>query len=60
MFIGSDKMFIRDIRLLNIRVLNSNDDVLYEGMVENAPEDILHLNSIGEVIFDSGVMVLHV
>ena len=53
-------MFIRDIRLLNIRVLNSNDDVLYEGMVENAPEDILHLNSIGEVVFDSGITVLHV
>lgn len=53
-------MFIRDIRLLNIRVLNSNDDVLYEGMVENAPESILCLNSIGEVTFDSGVMVLHV
>lgn len=53
-------MFIRDIRLLNIRVLNSNDDVLFEGMVENAPESILCLNSIGEVTFDSGVMVLHV
>lgn len=60
MFIGSDKMFIRDIRLLNIRVLNSNDDILYEGMVEDAPESILCLNSIGEVTFDSGVMVLHV
>ena len=53
-------MFIRDIRLLNIRVLNSNDDILYEGMVEDAPESILCLNSIGEVTFDSGVMVLHV
>lgn len=53
-------MFIRDIRLLNIRVLNSNNDVLFEGMVENAPEDILHLDSVGEVTFDSGVMVLHV
>ncbi len=53
-------MFIRDIRLLNIRVLNSNDNILYEGMVEDAPESILCLNSIGEVTFDSGVMVLHV
>ncbi len=53
-------MFIRDIRLLNIRILNSNDDILYEGMVEDAPEDILRLNSVGNVIFDSGVMVLHV
>lgn len=53
-------MFIRDIRLLNIRVLNSNDDILYEGMVEDSPESILCLNSIGEVTFDSGVMVLHV
>lgn len=53
-------MFIRDIRLLNIRVLNSNDDILYEGMVEDATESILCLSSIGEVTFDSGVMVLHV
>lgn len=53
-------MFIRDIRLLNIRVLNSNDDILYEGMVEDAPESILCLNSIGEVTFDSGVAVFHV
>ncbi len=53
-------MFIKDIRLFNIRVLNSNDDVLYEGMVEDAPEDILRLNTVGEVTFDSGVMILHV
>ena len=50
---------IGDLKLLKIQVIQ-NGVTVYEGMVEDAPESILCLNSIGEVTFDSGVMVLHV
>ena len=34
---------IGDFRLLDIKVINNNVDVIYEGMVENAPDEIKHM-----------------
>ena len=31
---------IGSLRLMNIKVIKDNKDTLYEGMVENAPDDI--------------------
>lgn len=52
-------MLIRDSRLLNIRVIKDNE-IIYEGMVEDAPSEIRNMNTIGECIFDNGFLVMNV
>ena len=46
-------------RLLDIRVVLDDNEVLYEGMVENAPDDIKKLR-YAKIEIDSGTTILHV
>lgn len=52
-------MQIGDSRLLNIRVIKNNE-IIYEGMVEDAPDEIKEMNTIGKCNFDSGTLVMNV
>ena len=44
---------------MNIKVIKDNKDILYEGMVENAPDDIKKLR-YAKIEIDSGTTILHV
>ena len=46
-------------RLLDIRVVLDDNEVLYEGMVENAPDEIKKLR-YAKIEIDSGTTILHV
>lgn len=50
---------IGSLRLMNIKVIKDNKDTLYEGMVENAPDDIKKL-MYAKIEIDSGTTILHV
>ena len=50
---------IGSLRLMNIKVIKDNKDILYEGMVENAPDDIKKLR-YAKIEIDSGTTILHV
>ena len=50
---------IGSLRLMNIKVIKDNKDTLYEGMVENAPDDIKKLRYV-KIEIDSGTTILHV
>ena len=50
---------IGSLRLMNIKVIKDNKDTLYEGMVENAPDDIKKLR-YAKIEIDSGTTILHV
>lgn len=52
-------MLVGDSRLLNIRVIKDNE-IIYEGMVEDAPYEIKEMNTIGQCNFDSGTLVMYV
>ena len=43
---------IGSLRLMNIKVIKDNKDTLYEGMVENAPDDIKLLR-YANIVIDS-------
>jgi hypothetical protein len=51
-------MKIKDIRLLDIEV-RQKDNLIFEGRVENAPQDILNLEIIS-LKFDSKKLIIHV
>lgn len=50
---------IGSLRLMNIKVIKDNKDTVYEGMVENAPDDIKKLR-YAKIEIDSGTTILHV
>lgn len=50
---------IGSLRLMNIKVIKDNKDILYEGMVENAPDDIKQLR-YAKIEIDSGTTILYV
>lgn len=50
---------IGSLRLMNIKVIKDNKDTLYEGMVENAHDDIKKLR-YAKIEIDSGTTILHV
>jgi len=50
---------IGSLRLMNIKVIKDNKDTLYEGMVENAPDEIKKLR-YAKIEIDSGTTILHV
>jgi hypothetical protein len=50
---------IGSLRLMNIKVIKDNKDTLYEGMVENASDDIKKLR-YAKIEIDSGTTILHV
>lgn len=50
---------IGSLRLMNIKVIKDNKDTLYEGMVENAPDDTKKLR-YAKIEIDSGTTILHV
>ena len=50
---------IGSLRLMNIKVIKDNKDTLYEGMVENATDDIKKLR-YAKIEIDSGTTILHV
>ena len=50
---------IGSLRLMNIKVIKDNKDTLYEGMIENAPDDIKKLR-YAKIEIDSGTTILHV
>ena len=43
----------------SLRLMKDNKDILYEGMVENAPDDIKKLR-YAKIEIDSGTTILHV
>ena len=49
---------IGDLRLLNIQVIQ-NGNIIYEGMVENAPDEIKEVN-YKSANFDSGCLILEI
>jgi len=53
-------MRIKSIRKFNIKVINSNNEVLYEGDAENAPENIKNLEYNEVVELNSWLMTLKV
>ncbi len=50
---------IGSLRLLNIKVIMNDKDTIYEGMVEDAPEDIKKLK-YSKIDIDSGTTFLYV
>ena len=44
---------------MNIKVIKDNKDTVYEGMVENASDDIKKLR-YAKIEIDSGTTILHV
>ena len=50
---------IGSLRLMNIKVIKDNKDTVYEGMVENASDDIKKLR-YAKIEIDSGTTILHV
>ncbi len=52
-------MLVGDSRLLNVRVIKNNE-IIYEGMVENAPSEIRQMQTIGKCNFDSEILILYV
>ena len=50
---------IGSLRLLNIKVIMDDKDTIYEGMVEDAPEDIKKLK-YSKIEIDSGTTFLYV
>ena len=50
---------IGSLRLMNIKVIKDNTDVIYEGMIENAPDDIKKLR-YAKIEIDSGTTILYV
>ena len=50
---------IGSLRLMNIKVIKDNKDVIYEGMIEDAPDDIKKLR-YAKIEIDSGPTILHV
>lgn len=50
---------IGSLRLMNIKVIKDNKDTLYEGMIEDAPDDIKKLR-YAKIEIDSGTTILHV
>ena len=50
---------IGSLRLMNIKVIKDNKDTLYEGMIENAPDDIKKLR-YAKIEIDIGTTILHV
>ena len=50
---------IGSIRLLNIKVIMDDKDTIYEGMVEDAPEDVKKLK-YSKIEIDSGTTFLYV
>ena len=50
---------IGSLRLLNIKVIMNDKDTIYEGMVEDAPEDIKKLK-YSKIEIDSGTTFLYV
>ena len=50
---------IGSLRLMNIKVIKDNKDTVYEGMVENAPDDIKKLR-YAKIEIASGTTILHV
>lgn len=50
---------IGSLRLMNIKVIKDNKNTVYEGMVENAPDDIKKLR-YAKIEIDSGTTILHV
>ena len=52
-------MLVGDSRLLNIRVIKDNE-IIYEGMVEDAPYQIQEMHTIGQCTFDNGILVMNV
>ena len=51
---------IGSLRLLNIRVYLDNTNVVYEGMVEEAPEDIKKQRYAKIMIDDEGITNLYI
>lgn len=49
---------IGDLKLLNIQVIQ-NGNIIYEGMVENAPDEIKAVN-YKSANFDSGCLILEI
>lgn len=52
-------MLVGDSRLLNIRVIKNNE-IIYEGMVENAPPEIKQMQTVGKCSFDAEILILYV
>ena len=50
---------IGSLRLLNIKVIIDDKDTIYEGMVEDAPEDVKKLK-YSKIAIDSGTTFLYV
>ncbi|MGN1300501.1 MAG: hypothetical protein ACI4VC_04070 [Clostridia bacterium] len=50
---------IGSLRLLNIKVIMNDKDTIYEGMVEDAPEDVKKLK-YSKIEIDSGTTFLYV
>ena len=50
---------IGSLRLLNIKVIMDDKDTIYEGMVEDAPEDVKKLK-YSKIEIDSGTTFLYV
>ena len=41
---------IGSLRLMNIKVIKDNKDVIYEGMIEDAPDDIKKLRYVNTLL----------
>lgn len=50
---------IGSLRLLNIKVIMSDNDTIYEGMVEDAPDDIKKLR-YSKIEINNGTTILYV
>lgn len=50
---------IGSLRLLNIKVIMNDNQNIYEGMVEDAPEDIRNLK-YSKIEIDNGTTILYV
>ena len=50
---------IGSLRLLNIKVIMDDKDTIYEGMVEDAPEEVKKLK-YSKIEIDSGTTFLYV
>lgn len=51
---------IGSLRLLNIKVWKNDEKVVYEGMVEDAPEDIKNICYSNILIDDNGITNLYI
>lgn len=51
-------MQVGDLRLLNIRVIQDKK-IIYEGLIENASNEIKKMNTIGKCTFDYNFLVLN-